>query len=232
MEYVHIKNLEKYHPGYKDRALIWCKAYFKMINADPEFEMLQEIDKWRYMAFIMLELQTQKPIPLDGEYLKRKGFDLKKRPISKTINMLRKFISTVTEDSKSCVIDKEEEYSLYKEEEDIVDYKNIQNQWNDFAKKHNLSEIQEINQTRKGKIKARLKEKGFDLKILFQNIEKQPFLLGSNEKGWAIDFDWIFKKENYMKIMELKYLKRKKGSMSQKEIKDYEEYWSKEDGKD
>jgi hypothetical protein len=64
----------------------WFKCYFKMVNADPEFEMLCEVDKWRFIAFIMLELQYQKPIPLDNMYLSRKGFDLKKRSMSLSFN--------------------------------------------------------------------------------------------------------------------------------------------------
>ncbi len=70
---VHVKNLEKYHANYKDRTLIWCKVYFTMLNADPEFEMVEEIDKWRLLAFVMLELQIKKPVPLNDKYLKRKG---------------------------------------------------------------------------------------------------------------------------------------------------------------
>lgn len=102
MKYIHIKNLEFYHPGYKDRDLKWFKCYFKMVNADPEFEMLCEIDKWRFVAFVMLELQYQKPLPLDEAYWKRKGFDLKKRSMSLTIKMLHNSIEVVTEDEIPC----------------------------------------------------------------------------------------------------------------------------------
>jgi len=109
MEVVHVKNLDKYHPGYKDRELIWCKVYFKMLNADPAFEMLCEIDKWRLIAFIMLELQIKKPVPIDTKYLLRKDFDLKKRPISLTLQMLQHFISPVTQDEKPCSVDKSRE---------------------------------------------------------------------------------------------------------------------------
>ncbi len=115
MEYLHIKNIEKYHPGYKDRDLQWCKTYFKMINADPDFEMLDEIDKWRFVAFVMLELQIKKPIPLDGQYLIKKGFNLKKYPIYKSLQMLHNFVEVVTEDKKLCVLEKEGEKE--KEEE-------------------------------------------------------------------------------------------------------------------
>lgn len=89
---IHVKNIEKYHPKYKDRHLIWCKVYFTMLDGDPEFEMIDEIDKWRFIAFVILELKAKNPIPLDDKYLSRKGFDLKKRPISKTLQALHVFI--------------------------------------------------------------------------------------------------------------------------------------------
>ncbi len=96
MQTLHIKNLEKYHPGYKDRSLIWSKAYFSMLNSDLEFEMLCEIDKWRFIAFSMLELQLKKPVKLDEKYLFRKGFEFKTRSLKKTIDSLGDLID-VTE---------------------------------------------------------------------------------------------------------------------------------------
>jgi len=123
MDYLHIKNLEKYHPTYKDRNLIWCKTYFSMINADPEFEMLEEIDKWRFMAFIMLEIQSKKPIPLDERYLTRKGFNFKKRAISLTLKMLHNFIMLYTEDEKvrGVDIDKEVEEEIEKRKKFVTE---------------------------------------------------------------------------------------------------------------
>ncbi len=123
MQYVHVKSLEKYHPGYKDRELKWFKCYFKMVNADPEFEMLCEIDKWRFVALIMLELQYQKPIPIDNAYLTRKGFDLKKRSISLSVQMLQNLIEVVTGEEKPCddsVTKRREEKSKIREEKSFV----------------------------------------------------------------------------------------------------------------
>lgn len=88
MQYLHIKNLEIYNPGYKDRSSIWCKIYFKMVNCSPEFELLCEIDKWRFVAFIMLEIQSKKEVPLSEDYLYRKGFDLRQRKLQKTVDSL------------------------------------------------------------------------------------------------------------------------------------------------
>lgn len=107
METVHIKNLEKFHPGYKDRQLKWAKIYFGIVQGDPEFEMINsEIDKWRYVCLIMLELQAQKPLPNDTEYWKRKGFDIQKRSMSLTLKMLHNFLDVVTEDKKVCNVEK------------------------------------------------------------------------------------------------------------------------------
>lgn len=92
MQYLQVNNLEKYHPNYKDRSLIWCKIYFSMINGDPEFELLEELDQWRFVKFVMLQLQTKKPVPIDNEYLSRKGFNNKKRSILLTIQMLHNFV--------------------------------------------------------------------------------------------------------------------------------------------
>lgn len=85
---IHVRKIEDYNPGYKDRQLIWCKAYFKMVNSDPDFEPLDEIDKWRFMAFIMMELQTKKPLPESDTYWIRKWFDLERRSLANTISAL------------------------------------------------------------------------------------------------------------------------------------------------
>ena len=70
MDYIHVKNLDKYHPGYKDRTLQWAKIYFRMVQGDPDCEMIEdEIDWARLIKFILLELEAQKPLPLNDKYL-------------------------------------------------------------------------------------------------------------------------------------------------------------------
>jgi len=121
MQYIHVKSLEDYNPGYKDRSLIWCKVYFSMLNSDPEFEMIEEIDKWRYVAFIMIELQTKQPIPYNKDYLARKGFNNRKRSIDLTLKMLHNFVEvrndgvTQSRVDKSRVEEKRVEKSRYME---------------------------------------------------------------------------------------------------------------------
>ncbi len=107
MDYIHVKSLEKFHPKYKDRTLQWAKIYFKMIQGDPETEMLHEIDRGRLISFILLELQAKEPIPNNDEYFRRKGFAIEIRPMSLTLQMLHNFVICVDEEEKVRYIEKE-----------------------------------------------------------------------------------------------------------------------------
>ena len=131
MEYIHIKNIEKYHPGYKDRTLLWGKIFINMADGDPDTEMIEnEIDWARFVKMILLELRAQKPLPNTEAFWTRKGFNLKKRPISLTLQMLQNFIEVVTEplhrEEKSRVeVYKEDKSKIY------VDWeKSTLNLWN------------------------------------------------------------------------------------------------------
>ena len=99
MRYIHIRNLEKYHPGYKDRTLQWAKIYFRMVQGDPDCELIKdEIDWARLLKIILLELEAQKPLPDVPEYWTRKGFNLRKRSMSLTIQVLHNFIEVLQDD--------------------------------------------------------------------------------------------------------------------------------------
>ncbi len=124
-KFIHIRNLEKYHPGYKDRKLIWGKILFNMVQGDPDCEMItNEVDWGRLIKFILLELQAQKPLPLDKDYLLKKGFNLKQRNIELTLQALYKFIEIkesneiVTEPLQSCNVEESREDKSRKEEEE------------------------------------------------------------------------------------------------------------------
>lgn len=234
MKYLHIKKLEEYNPGYKDnRYLYWCKAHFKMLNADPEFEMLGEIDKWRFLAFVMLEMQVKKPIPLDEEYLSRKGFDFTIRTLKETVFSMKESIeilsdlmqhienTIVTEElevctdqncvdnSELCIEKRREEKNREEKRRTYVDFeKSTLLAWNSFCDKFPvLSKVKEISGKRREKLKKRFEVESFrDFSQILLSIEAQNFLLGSNERGWKISFDWLLENDtNYLKVLEFKY---------------------------
>lgn len=220
MQYVSIKNIERYHPGYADRSLIWCKVHFSMLNSDPEFEMLCEIDKWRFVAILILQLQTKKPVPIDQDYLSRKGFDYKKRDISLTLQMLHNFLTCVTEDENPCyalsenhVTQSRVEY-IKKSRVDIEgeNYAAFEQAafsgWNLLCEKiPALSKLNHITESRRKLLKRRFGQETFrGIDLLFEKIAAQKFLHGDNDRGWKISFDWLIKNDiNHIKVLEGKY---------------------------
>lgn len=226
MKYLHIKKIEEYTPNYKDRNLIWCKAYFKMINSDPEFEMLCEIDKWRFLAFVMLELQIKKPITLDESYLFRKGFNFKHRSLSNTLDQIGKSIEIyddlmqIVEINNVTQLLKERHDSVTQNREEkrreescnnvsYVEFEDLAlSSWNNFCDKHTvLSKVKAISGKRKDKLRNRFGDLGFkEFEVIIKAVEIQPFLLGNNDRKWKISFDWLIENDtNYLKVLEMKY---------------------------
>ncbi len=95
-EYVQVRNIEQFCPSYKDRQIIFAKLNFDFFSTgNPDFEMLHEVDKWRFAMFVILQLQTKKPVPINERYLTRKGFDLTVRDITLSIKELHNFLDVV-----------------------------------------------------------------------------------------------------------------------------------------
>lgn len=106
MKHIHVRNLDKYQDGYKDRRHYWAKIYLEMIQGNPESEMLNEIDFSRLVKLIVLESCTRNKIPASEAYLSRKGFDFKLRKLEETLKSLSHFIEVtdVTEINDSVTV--------------------------------------------------------------------------------------------------------------------------------
>jgi len=105
MQYIHIKNIEEYNPGYKDRAHIWAKVYWK-IFIDEDYQSLSEIDRHRLIGLIVFETYNQKPVALTPVNVALMGWDTKKQPIPLTLKMLHKFIEDRSENVTQSRVEK------------------------------------------------------------------------------------------------------------------------------
>lgn len=77
--------------------------------------------------------------------------------------------------------------------------------WNLFSEKYGTGKIKSANETRKRKLKVRLGEKNFDFCEILKHSITQKFAL---ESSW-FTFDFIIENDNnYVKILENKYLKK------------------------
>jgi len=97
MQYVHIKNIKRYNPGYTDRKHLWSKIYWD-IFLDENFQTLSEIARYRLISLIVFEVYYQKPVPLTDMHIRLLGWDVKKLSIQLTLQMLHTFLSGGTTD--------------------------------------------------------------------------------------------------------------------------------------
>jgi len=87
------------------------------------------------------------------------------------------------------------------------DFSKVADKWNELSDL-GLNKVTKINPTtNRGKmLKARLKEYSLDdvLKAI-DNVKQSDFLLGNNNRGWMITFDWFVKPNNFVKVLEGNY---------------------------
>lgn len=216
MEYIHVRNLEKYHPGYKDRTLQWAKIYFNAVAGDVECEMLHEIDWSRFIKMILLELRGQKPLPNKESFWRKQGFNLKNRSMSMTLGALQNFIVVCNKDEIATVesryVDKEQEQD--KEEDckrktlDTEEVSPFLRIWNEKMP----WKINGITSSRRKLLNDRVREPLFVEKYseVLDKVLASDFLSGKKTSPthphFKADFDWVIANDqNYVRILEGKY---------------------------
>lgn len=86
-----------------------------------------------------------------------------------------------------------------------ADASRIIHSWNNLG----ISSVKSISNNRLALVKARIAEHGLDVFLeAIKSINESPFLLGRNEKGWVITFDWFIKPSNFTKVLEGNYKPR------------------------
>jgi len=83
--------------------------------------------------------------------------------------------------------------------------------WNLVAEKFGLSKVQSFTESRKKKIKLRLKEiGGLDgWKMALIKVAESKFLTGGNDSGWTASFDFLLQPSSMARLMEGNYDNRK-----------------------
>lgn len=76
--------------------------------------------------------------------------------------------------------------------------------WNAMADRTGLAKVQRLTNQRRSKLKARLRECGGreGWQSALAKMEAIPGLLGSNDRGWRADFDFMLQEKTFTKLME------------------------------
>ena len=86
-----------------------------------------------------------------------------------------------------------------------IDYKGVVDLYHSLCPK--MNKVAVINDFRKGLINARISEYGLPkVTEVIRIAGESEFLNGTNDKAWKADFEWIMRPQNFVKIMEGKYV--------------------------
>lgn len=89
----------------------------------------------------------------------------------------------------------------------------VQLLWNQLAERQKaIASVRSISKGRRKHVRARQKDALPSIaawRMLISCIEQQPFLLGANDRGWSVTFDWCIENEtNPSKVLEMRYADR------------------------
>ena len=91
------------------------------------------------------------------------------------------------------------------------DFDKVRNTWNEMAETCGIAKISRITQdsTRAKLLNKRMEEYGLDDVLhAIDMIYSSDFLTGHGDRGWAINFDWFIKPNNFIKVLEGNYSNR------------------------
>lgn len=91
------------------------------------------------------------------------------------------------------------------------DVRRVVEAWNSLG----INPIMKItgSSTRGGMLRARISEYGVDAVVnAIAQINDSSFLKGQNKSGWTVSFDWFVRPNNFLKVMEGRYIDSPHGS--------------------
>ena len=118
---------------------------------------------------------------------------------------------SIGKDSIDNIITRDSNESLCQTETPDGDEKLIIEEWN-ALERVGISPVKKITKdsTRYKNLRARLKAYSVEEVLeAIHNIPNSPWLLGQNNRGWTITFEWFVKPNNFTKVLEGQYLPKK-----------------------
>jgi len=193
------------------------------IMGDLYNEAFIRMNKEVIVLFEKIENKLKEEIEFDRNNIQKIIHQLYKDPLIEKDNRVKpKRINTpnpkglypITE--KGTLLKRELLKENYLKESISTFSKKIIDLWNDTADKLDLPSVIKLTPSRLNKLKTRIEESPelselSAWKKIFDKIADSEFLLGDNDRGWKVDFDFIVTNDqNYLKILEGKYSNKKR----------------------
>lgn len=106
--------------------------------------------------------------------------------------------------------------------QDKVDYGKLEEYYNSCAVKAGIPRINSLTDARKAAIRARVAQYGKKgIEDVMEKVMASDFLRGRNDRDWQAGFDWIFKQQNFTRILEGVYDKKAKPPGENGGVNDY-----------
>lgn len=84
-----------------------------------------------------------------------------------------------------------------------IDYTKLKDYFNDFAKQAGIPQISVLTEARKAAIRARVAQYDKEtIGAVMRKVVESDFLCGKNDRDWQATFDWIFKQQNFIRILD------------------------------
>ncbi len=110
----------------------------------------------------------------------------------------------ITERKQDTNVSIEVESTLSNKKESELD--NIVSLYNAVMSNKAIKPISRLTDKRKQSMRARLREYGYQsVEEVIRKAAASDFLNGKNNRGWTADFDWLFKPNNFPKVLEGNY---------------------------
>lgn len=93
---------------------------------------------------------------------------------------------------------------------ETIDFAKLKDYWNEMMKDRAIPQIKDMTDTRKHMVNARMKTHGKEaIHQAIKNAAESEFLNGGGDRGRVFDFDWIFRPNNFPKVLEGTYNTRR-----------------------
>ena len=147
-------------------------------------------------------------IKIQEEYSKLREVCPKKEEVCRKVKESKERKESTKVDKKSAAkaaTHSPEERTSPAKDIDKINYQGVVDYFNSTFK-GKLPVVTCLTEKRKAAIKARISNHGKNAVMeVFQKALNSSFLMGENDKNWRVDFDWIFKPTNFIKILEGNY---------------------------